>query len=124
MLPCIITSFIGTIAAFLIVGIKQKINFKSASLLIVLMGLIAAIVGLLMYVNHLDLIGKNYFTSNLSGLILIGIIAFTLIFAFKNEKKFIDANTTPFDTFVVGANNGLKTGVTIFPYVLGMLEVK
>jgi spore maturation protein SpmA len=24
MLPCIITSFIGTIAAFLIVGIKQK----------------------------------------------------------------------------------------------------
>src|SRR6187402_2793837 len=51
MLPCIITSFIGTIAAFLIVGVKQKINFKSASLLIVLMGLIAAIVGLLMYVN-------------------------------------------------------------------------
>jgi len=121
MLPCIITSFIGTIAAFLIVGIKQKINFKSASLLIVLMGLIAAIIGLLMYVNHLDLIGKNYFTSNLSGLILIGIIVFTLIFAFKNEKKFIDANTTPFDTFVVGANNGVKTGVTIFPYVLGML---
>lgn len=121
MLPCIITSFIGTIAAFLIVGIKQKINFKSASLLIVLMGLIAAIVGLLMYVNHLDLIGKNYFTSNLSGLILIGIIAFTLIFAFKNEKKFIEANTTPFDTFVIGANNGVKTGVTIFPYVLGML---
>ena len=31
MLPCIITSFVGTIAAFLIVGIRQKINFKSAS---------------------------------------------------------------------------------------------
>ncbi|MDR7211260.1 nucleoside recognition domain-containing protein [Flavobacterium piscis] len=121
MLPCIITSFIGTIAAFLIVGVKQKINFKSASLLLALMGLIAGIVGLLMYVNHLDIIGKNYFTSNLSGLILIAIIAFTLIFAFKNEQKFIDADTTPFDTFVVGANNGVKTGVTIFPYVLGML---
>jgi spore maturation protein SpmA len=83
MLPCIITSFIGTIAAFLIVGVKQKINFKSASLVIVLMTLIAGIVGLLMYVNHLDLIGKNYFTSNLSALILIGIIAFTLIFCRK-----------------------------------------
>jgi len=35
MLPCIITSFIGTIAAFLIVGVKQKINFKSASLVTV-----------------------------------------------------------------------------------------
>ncbi|MFV8333222.1 nucleoside recognition domain-containing protein [Flavobacterium sp. GSP14] len=121
MLPCIITSFIGTIAAFLIVGIKQKINFKSASLVIVLITLIAAIIGLLLYVNQLDLIGKNYFTSNLSALILIAIIAFTLIFSFINEKKFTEASTTVFETFVVGANNGVKTGVTIFPYVLGML---
>ncbi len=121
MLPCIITSFIGTIAAFLIVGIKQKINFKSASLVIALITLIAAIIGLLMYVNHLDLIGKNYFTSNLSSLILVGIIAFTLLFSFVKEKKFTEANTTVFEAFVSGANNGVKTGVTIFPYVLGML---
>jgi spore maturation protein SpmA/spore maturation protein SpmB len=121
MLPCIITSFIGTIAAFLIVGIKQKINFKSASLVVGLMTLIAAIIGLLMYVNSLDLIEKNYFTSNLSGLILVGIIAFTLIFSFFKEKKFTEAKTTVFDAFVVGANNGVKTGVVIFPYVLGML---
>ena len=121
MLPCIITSFIGTIAAFLIVGIKQKINFKSASLVVALMTLIAAIVGLLMYVNQLDIIGKNYFTSNLSALILIVIIAFTLLFSFYKEKKFAEANTTVFEAFVTGANNGVKTGVTIFPYVLGML---
>ena len=121
MLPCIITSFIGTIAAFLIVGVKQKINFKSASLVAALMGLIGAIVGLLMYVNQLDLIGKNYFTNNLSGLILVGIVAFTLIFSFRKEKKFSEANTTVFDSFVKGANNGVKTGVVIFPYVLGML---
>ena len=121
MLPCIITSFIGTIAAFLIVGIKQKINFKSASLVVSLMVLIAAIVGLLMYVNSLDLIGKNYFTSNLSALILVAIIAFTLIFSFVKEKKFTEAKTTVFESFVVGANNGIKTGVVIFPYVLAML---
>ena len=121
MLPCIITSFIGTIAAFIIVGIKQKINFKSASLAIGLMTLIGAIIGLLMYVNHLDIIGKNYFTSNLSGLILLAIIGFTLLYAFKKEKLFAEANTTVFDAFVKGANNGVKTGVTIFPYVLGML---
>lgn len=121
MLPCIITSFIGTIAAFLIVGVKQKINFKSASLVVGLMVLIAAIVGLLMYVNHLDLIGKNYFTTNLSAIILVGIIVFTLIFSFVKEKKFGEANTTVYEAFVTGANNGVKTGVTIFPYVLGML---
>ncbi|MEY4037788.1 MAG: hypothetical protein RIR67_98, partial [Bacteroidota bacterium] len=107
MLPCIITSFIGTIAAFLIVGIRQKINFKSASLVIGLMSLIAAIIGLLMYVNSLDLIGKNYFTSNLSALILAVIIAFTLILSFVKEKQFTEANTTVFEAFVTGANNGI-----------------
>ena len=121
MLPCIITSFVGTIAAFIFVGIKQRVNFKSASLLAVLMGVIGAIVGLLFYVNSLDLIEKNYFTSNLSGLLLLLIIGGTLIFSFVHEKKFVEQKTTIFDTFVSGANNGLKTGVTIFPYVMGML---
>ena len=121
MLPCIITSFIGSIAAFLIVGVKQKINFKSASLVVGLMVLIAAIVGLLLYVNQLDLIGKNYFTSNLSALILVVIIVATLLLSFVKEKKFTEAGTTVYEAFVSGANNGIKTGVTIFPYVLGML---
>jgi spore maturation protein SpmA/spore maturation protein SpmB len=121
MLPCIITSLIGTIAAFLIVGVKQKINFKSATLIVGLFALIAAVIGLLFYINALDLIGKNFFTANLSGLMLVGIIGFTLVFSLINEKKFVAINTTIFDAFVTGANNGLKTGVTIFPYVLGML---
>jgi spore maturation protein SpmA/spore maturation protein SpmB len=121
MLPCIITSFIGTIAAFLIVGIRQKINFKSATLLIALISIIAGIIGLLFYVSSLDLIGKNFFTSNFSSLLLIGIIGFTLIFAFYNEKKFKEKETTIFDAFVVGAKSGMETGVAIFPYILGML---
>ncbi len=121
MLPCIITSFVGTIAAFILVGIRQRINFKSASLIAGLMGLIGAIIGLLFYVNTLDLIGKNYFTANLSGVLLLTIIGFTLVFSFINEKKFTIKNTNMFDTFVTGANNGLKTGVMIFPYVMGML---
>lgn len=121
MLPCIITSFIGTIAAFVIVGIKQKVNFKSATIVVGLFTVIAAIIGLLFYVNQLDLVGKNYFTANLSGLMLIVIIGFTLVFSTINEKKFTLQETTIFDTFVTGANNGIKTGVTIFPYVLAML---
>ena len=121
MLPCIITSFIGTIAAFLIVGIRQKINFRSAALLAGLMGLIGGIVGLLFFINRMNLVEKNFFTSNLSGMMLIVIIAFTLLFSWFNEKRFVALKTTIFDSFVTGAQNGLKTGVTIFPYVLGML---
>lgn len=121
MLPCIITSFVGTIAAFLLVGIKQRINFKSASLVLAITTIIAAIAGLLFYINRLDLIGKNFFTGNLSGLMLVAIIAFTLIFSFIHERKFAEKNTTIFDAFVEGAKQGLHTGVKIFPYVMGML---
>src|SRR6478672_9357713 len=121
MLPCIITSFIGTIAAFLIIGIRQRINFLSMSLIVTLMTLIGAITGLMFYINSLDIIEKNSFTGNLSGLMLIAIIGITLVFAWINEKKFVEKDTTVFDSFVNGARNGMTTAVTIFPYVLGML---
>lgn len=121
MLPCIITSFVGTLAAFFIVGLRQRISFKSGLLLGVLMGVIGAILGLLFYVGSLDLVQKNYFTNNFSGILLFGIIVLTLLFAFKNEARFKEKQTTVFDAFVEGARSGLDTGVKIFPYVLGML---
>jgi spore maturation protein SpmA/spore maturation protein SpmB len=121
MLPCIITSFVGTIAALVIVGIRQKLNFKSATLILSISVIIAAIIGLLFYVNGLDLIGKNYFTSNLSSVLLLLIIASIMGYAFYKEKVFIEKNSDIFSSFVEGAASGLKTGATIFPYMLGML---
>jgi spore maturation protein SpmA/spore maturation protein SpmB len=121
MLPCIITSFVGTLAALVIVGIRQKINFKSATLLAGVFAIIGAIVGLLFYVNHLDIISKNYFTGNLSSILLLLIILATLVYAFTQEKKLIAANTDVFSSFVEGAKEGLKTGGVVLPYMLGML---
>lgn len=121
MIPCIITSFIGTLAALLIVGFKQRINFLNKVLILTLMVAISAIAGLLFYINHLDFISKTLFTTNLSSIILFGIILFIMIYSVLHEKKFIQSNTTIFDSFVTGAKEGLNTGVRIFPYVLGML---
>lgn len=121
MLPCIITSFIGTLAALIIVGIKQKINFKSRLLLLSIFSVIGGIIGLLLYINQMGLIAKNHFTGNLSTIILFLIILITLIYAFSKEKLFLLKNTNVFNSFVTGANSGVQTGVTIFPYVLGML---
>jgi spore maturation protein SpmA len=121
MLPCIITSFIGTIAALIIVGIRQRVNLLSGLLITVVFSIIAAMLGLLFYIGSLDLMAKNHFTSNFSGVLLIGIILLTLGFAFWKEKRFSANNTTVFDSFVTGAKNGMNTAVTIFPYVLGML---
>jgi len=88
MLPCIITSFIGTIAALIIVGIRQRVNLLSGLLIAVVFSIIATMLGLLFYIGSLDLMAKNHFTSNFSGVLLIGIILLTLGFAFWKEKRF------------------------------------
>lgn len=121
MLPCIITSFIGTIAALVIVGIRQRINFKSASLIISIGAIMGVIAGLLFYITRLDIIGKNHFTNNLSNVILLVIIFAILLYAFMREKYFAANDKDIFSSFVEGAASGLSTGKRIFPYILGML---
>ncbi len=121
MLPCIITSFIGTLAALVIVGIRQRINFKSAALLLSLGGIMGLIAGLLFYITKLDTLQKNHFTNNISNIILLLIIVSILAYAFFKEKVFTEKGINVYASFVEGASQGLKTGVTIFPYILGML---
>lgn len=121
MLPCIITSFIGTIAALIIVGLRQRVNLLSGLLLVVIFTIVGAMTGLLWYINTLDFIGKNLFTGNFSGILLLAIVLLTLSYAFYKEKRFTAKQTNIFDSFVLGARNGINTAVTVFPYILGML---
>ncbi len=121
MIPCIITSFVGTIAALIIVGIKQKINLLNATLISAVGIVVGIIAGLLIYITQLDLINKGHFTGNLSNVLLLGIIFIILAYSFIREKRFSDQGKNVFNSFVEGAYDGLKTGRTIFPYILGML---
>jgi spore maturation protein SpmA/spore maturation protein SpmB len=121
MLPCIITSFVGTVAALVIVGIRQKINFRSTTLLLSIAIIMGIISGLLFYITRLDLIQKNHFTNNISNLLLLSIILLIIIYSLKKEKKFSEQGKHVFSSFVEGAMNGLETGKIIFPYILGML---
>src|SRR6187399_1349774 len=66
MLPCIITSFVGTLAALVFVSIKQRINLLNWALILLVTG-ISAVIGLLMfYITRLHGIEKFHFTGNLS----------------------------------------------------------
>jgi spore maturation protein SpmA/spore maturation protein SpmB len=121
MLPCIITSFIGTVAALIIVGLRQRIRLLNATLVLSIGGVVAIIAALLAYITQLGLIGKGYFTGNLSNVLLLGIIFIILGYALLRERRFAAQGKTIFSSFVDGAYNGLDTGRTIFPYILGML---
>jgi spore maturation protein SpmA/spore maturation protein SpmB len=121
MLPCIITSLVGTLAALFFVGFRQKISFKNVWLLSGLALLIGAIVGLLYYINSMHLIQKNYFTNAISSIVLLLIILGILVYAWYKEKMVLANGVDVFSSFVNGARQGLQTGITIFPYILGML---
>jgi spore maturation protein SpmB len=121
MLPCIITSFIGTLAALIFVSIKQRINLLNGVVILFVAG-ISAIIGFLLYfISRLNGIAKIHFTSNLSNGVLLFIILLIVLYCILHEKIFKKNQTNIFDSFVTGAKDGFTTGVRVLPYMIAML---
>lgn len=113
-IPCMIATFVATIAAMSIVAFRQKINIIQPVILAWVGGISALIAALVMYVSHLDKQGVDMF----SGLLGNGIILliFLLIILGALYKKI-----NVFDAFIEGARHGFDTAVRIIPYLVGML---
>ncbi|MFN8305129.1 MAG: nucleoside recognition domain-containing protein [Ferruginibacter sp.] len=112
--PCMIVTFVGTIAAMIIVSIKQRINLLQPVILAWVFGISALIALLVIYITSLNAAGLQSFSGVLSsGLILL---VFLLIILGGLYKK-IDI----FSSFVDGARNGFDTAIRIIPYILGIL---
>jgi spore maturation protein SpmA/spore maturation protein SpmB len=113
-LPCLIATFVATLAALFIVSFKQKIKLFQPVVLGWILGLSAIIASLVWFVSTLNTVGVNLFSEQLStGLILI---IFVLIVLGGLYKK-----VNIFDAFVEGAKGGFETAVKIIPYLVGML---
>lgn len=113
-IPCMIATFMATIAAMTIVAIRQKINLFQPVILFWILGISAVIAALIAYIHSLNTESVALFSSTLSsGLILL---IFLLIVAGAIYKK-IDV----FDAFIQGAKGGFETAVKIIPYLVGML---
>jgi spore maturation protein SpmA len=121
MVPTIITSFFGTLAALLLVSLKQRINLFNGVILS-LVGGIGTTIGLLMfYVTRLSGMEKFHFTGNLSNGVLLFIILAVLVYCLLKEKAFREKQTNLFDSFVTGARDGFTTGLRVLPYMIAML---
>jgi spore maturation protein SpmA/spore maturation protein SpmB len=121
MLPCIITSFVGTLAALLFVGFRQRIRLLNATIIAYVVA-ISALMGLLLfYISRLGGLEKFRLTGNLSNGVLLAIILLIVLYSVFHEKIFRERNTNIFDSFVIGAKDGWTTGLRILPYMIAML---
>ena len=113
-IPCMIATFVATIAAMMIVSFKQKINVIQPVILAWIGGISAIIALLVVYIKSLDGESVQVFSGSLSsGIILLIFIAIVLGALYKK----IDV----FDSFIDGAKGGFETAVRIIPYLVGML---
>ncbi|HUM48519.1 MAG TPA: spore maturation protein, partial [Chitinophagales bacterium] len=123
LLPTIITSFIGTMAALILVSIRQRINLINGAVIAMVLCISVLISALLLFISTLNGIEKFHFTGNLSNGVLLFIILAIVAYAFLKEKFFTAAETNIFDSFIHGAKDGFTTGIRILPYMIAMLAV-
>ena len=113
-IPCMIATFVATMAAMTIVSIKQKINLFQPVIIGWIASISAIIAALIFYVSSLPPDRVQSFSSNLSsGIILLIFIAIVIGGLYKKVDIF--------SSFVDGAKNGFEVAVKIIPYLVGML---
>ncbi len=112
--PCMIATFVATIAAMVIVSFKQKINLFQPVILAWILGISALIAMLVTWLVSLSPQG----VSTVSGVMSNGIILliFLVIIAGGLIKKI-----NVFDSFVEGARGGFDVAIRIIPYLVGIL---
>ncbi len=113
-LPCMIATFMATMAALFIVSFKQKINLLQPVVLAWVGGLSAIIAGLVWYLTTLNREGMEQFSGIFSNAFLL--IIFLLIVLGGLYKKI-----NVFDSFIEGAKHGFETAIKIIPFLVGML---
>ncbi|OWY24119.1 spore maturation protein [Sphingobacteriales bacterium UPWRP_1] len=121
MLPIIITSFIGTMAALLFVGIKQRINLFNKPVVLVVSAATALFALLFWYIGSLADIDKAHFTGNLGVGIFLFVITFVILFANWKEKLFTQNGSNIYASFIEGSKEGIATAFRILPYMIAML---
>ena len=114
-IPCMIATYVATVAGIIAVSIRQRINLLNGVVLGWLGGMTAAIAALIWYFTvfltkpEIETVSKV--ASNL--------ILFSIIVAFIVGALIRRVNV--YEAFIEGAKGGIQTSLTIIPYLVGML---
>jgi len=114
-IPCMIATYVATVAGIIAVAIRQRINLLNGVVLGWLGGMTAAIAGLIWYFTHYLTKPEIETVSKVaSNLILFSIIVAFILAALRKRVNVYEA-------FIEGAKGGIQTSITIIPYLVGML---
>jgi spore maturation protein SpmA len=113
-LPCMMVTFVGTLAAMIIVSIKQRINLLQPVILGWLLTITAIITGFVYFLSQMDKATLESFSSSFGNGLLLFILAAIVV---GGVYKRINI----FDAFIDGARGGFEVAVRIIPYLVGML---
>lgn len=112
--PCMIATFAATMAALIIVSLKQKINLIQPVILAWVLGLSGIIAMFVWYLTTLDRTSLEFFSGSFGNGLLLFIL---FIIVIGGLYKKVDV----FSAFIDGAKGGFETAVRIIPYLVGML---
>jgi spore maturation protein SpmA len=114
LIPCLIATYIATVASMIIVSWKQNINLINKTVIGWLGGITLILGTILWYLSTLTKEQVEVVSKVAGNLILLTII---VAFLLGGLRKKIDL----FGTFVEGAKAGFETSVKIIPYLVGLL---
>src|SRR5215204_997 len=112
--PCMIATFVATMAAMLMVSFKQKINIFQPVILAWVGGISVIIAALVWYLTSLSS-DRLQLVSGILGNGILLLILFLIIVGAIYKKINI------FDAFIEGAKGGFETAIRIIPYLVGLL---
>lgn len=112
--PCMIVTFIATMAAMVAVSIRQRINVFQPVIIGWVLGISTVIASLVWYLTTLNQQDLQNFSLQLSNGIILLIF---LVFLLGALKKKVNV----FEAFVDGAKGGFEIAIRIIPYLIAML---
>ena len=114
-IPCLIATYVATMAGIIVVGIRQRINLFDPVLGGWIGGMTLAIGAMIYYFsNFLNKEQIQLVSTVAANLILFSIIVIFMVGALRKRVNVYEA-------FIEGAKGGIQTSITIIPYLVGML---
>ena len=112
--PILIATFVATLVGIVALCIKQRINLLDKVIVAWLLGIAAAVSGIVWFFSTLTPEEMQRYSSFFANTLLFGVI---LLFICAGLRKKVNV----YDSFIEGAKDGFKTAVMIIPYLVAIL---